>query len=215
MERRKFIKYTSLTSFGASIFPLSAFAEIGKGAAGQVVNFAAANTQIRHGALNIPFAKTLKTDMPFDWLLDVQQNIFLKDGFTRNTSEDLSVLSLALKYEDEFDALQVSQQNDKTTILWKDQYLETIATSEINQLEIEDPNYKFHLLHIADQDKSKINLASQSDYFIQVLKGVISYDDLELSDQNGLGFVKEENGDYQFEAKEDAYLLIIQKSYSF
>jgi len=65
MERRKFIKYSSFAGLGASIMPISILTEAGKGAIGQVVNFASANTQIRHGALNIPFAKFAKSEIAF------------------------------------------------------------------------------------------------------------------------------------------------------
>ena len=91
MERRKFIKYSSLAGIGAGLFPVAAIGKIGIPSTAQLVQFSGASTQIRHGALNIPLANKLKTELPFDWLLDVQQNIFFKDGFQRNEAEDMHI----------------------------------------------------------------------------------------------------------------------------
>jgi len=210
VERRKFIKYSSLISIGAGMFPVAAIGKIGASNTAQLAQFSVANTQIRHGALNLPFAKFLKAELPFDWLMDVHQNIFLKDGFQRNEAEDMNVMSIALKQEDHFEALQINIQADELNFLWKDQMV-SINTFDAQQpIEISDDKYTFSLLGLeADQDfqwDQKIG----TDYFVQVLAGEVQFENYTLTTTSGLGLVSTESSQVLLRSKEKSKVLVIR-----
>ena len=209
MERRKFIKYTSLAGIGVGLFPAAAIGKVGMSNTAQVVQFSAASAQIRHGALNIPFSNFLKSKLPFNWLLDVQQNIFFKDGFQRNEAEDMHITSIALQDGEGIEALQISIQQEQVGLLWKEQYLLLEEFEPLQELELIDQTYDFHLASLEKGKEITINLHEDKSHFVQVLEGEVQNQDAVLSSNTGLGLMSCTKDTLTFIANGQSRVLII------
>ncbi len=210
MKRRKFIKYSSFASIGASLFPMSIVEGLGKQSASHLIQLSAASTQIRHGALNLPFAEFLKSELPFDWLVDVQQNIFFKDGFQRNEAEDMNVISIALKEKENFEALQVSIKGNEISLLWKDQYVSLNQMKTIQDLPFEDDTYTFQLVKLHTDQSIEFDQDPKRSYFIQVLDGEVLNGSNLLNSTNGLGIISESKP-LALNARVNSSVLIISR----
>jgi len=210
MERRKFVKYSSLAGIVAGLFPLTSIQAMSIRSTSHLMKFASVSTQIRHGALNIPFASSLlKDELPFQWVLDVHQNIFLKDGFQRNVEEDMNVISIALKEESHYDALQINNSGKQISFLWKEQWLNCERGLPIRELDIQDDNYTFHLGHIGKSESFVFNQKPKIDYFVQVLDGQIQNESNILNSESGLGLISDISIQQSFFALEESNFLII------
>jgi len=209
MERRKFVKYSGLASLALGFFPANSVASMTTKASTKLVELPKALTQIRHGALNLPFASGLKKDMPFDWILDVHQNIFLRDGFQRNLDQDLDITSIALKVEEGFEALQVSSQNDQLQVIWKQAIVAINLSSTFRELGIRDEIYDFYAVRFKEIGTAKLLANQNKQTFIQVLDGSVEYDDLVLTRENGLGiFDLDPSTNFQALSNETTLLVI-------
>lgn len=211
MERRKFVKYAGLAGLAAGLFPAQSLSAMTPKSSAHLMKFAGVSTQIRHGALNIPFASTGLEEMPFKWVLDVHQNIFLKDGFQRNVEEDMNVISVALSEGNKFDALQINKQSDKISFLWKEQWLDCVKGLPMQELAIEDEHYTFHLGHIAEGDSLAFEQKSNVDYFVQVIDGQILNQENVLDSESGLGLISDVDLQQTFQAKIESSVLIIAR----
>jgi len=212
MQRRKFVKYTGLASLAVGLFPWQSVQAMGAKSSSHLMKFSGVSTQIRHGALNIPFASGgLEEKMPFRWLLDVHQNIFLKDGFQRNVEEDMNMISIALKKGDHYEALQINNQINKFSFLWKEQWLDSIKELSLHQLAIEDDEYTFFLGHLNINETLSVILQADSEYFVQVLEGRIQNEDNIMNNENGLGLLSGANVLESFQATLESKVLIIKR----
>lgn len=211
MERRKFVKYAGLASLAAGLFPAQSLNAMAPKYSAHLMKFAGVSTQIRHGALNIPFASAGLEKMPFKWVLDVHQNIFLKDGFQRNIDEDMNVISVALAEGDKFDALQINKQSDKISFLWKEQWLDCASDLPMQELAIEDEHYTFYLGHIAEAAYLSFKQKSNVDYFVQVIDGQIENQENVLDSESGLGLISDIDLQQEFLAKTESSVLIIAR----
>ena len=210
MERRNFVKYTSLAGIAAGLFPVQSIAALTKSNSPVLVSLPSALTQIRHGALNLPFAAGIKKEMPFDWILDVHQNIFLKNGFQRNLEQDLDVTSIALEIEDGFEALQVAHQNDSLHLVWKEEAIDIKLDQPMQQIELAEDAYTFHVGHLNKEETTSLEDLADRQYFIQVISGSLRFDDLTLTNETGLGLFSLKDGD-SFVGVEDACFLVVGK----
>lgn len=210
MQRRKFVKYTGLASIAAGLFPLHSMQAVGVNSTSHLMKFGRVSTQIRHGALNIPFASgVLKEKMPFQWVLDVHQNIFLKDGFQRNVEEDMNVISIALKEGEHYDALQINKQSTRFNFLWKEQCLDCERFLPMHKLNIQDDNYTFYLGYTPKDKTFVLNQQSDINYFVQVLDGQMQNENNVLDCESGLGLMSNTNTQQTFLAVEESSFLII------
>ena len=210
MDRRKFVKYTGLAGLAASLIPTS-LAAYAPDKAGVLIQFPKALTQIRHGALNLPFA-VAKKEMPLDWVLDVHQNIFLHNGFQRNLDQDMNVISIALKQEDNFEPLQVNYQKNTTSILWKENYIQIENYQAMHKLDIVDEQYTFYFGHLAENTSLDFPLNLDSDYFVQVLRGKIKNESYHLDTDCGLGLLASNTSTQKFEAMDEIWFMIIARA---
>ena len=210
MDRRKFVKYTGLAGLAASLIPASLAAYV-PDKAGVLIQFPKALTQIRHGALNLPFA-VAKKEMPLDWVLDVHQNIFLHNGFQRNLDQDMNVISIALKQEDNFEPLQVNYQKNTTSILWKENYIQIENYQAMHKLDIVDEQYTFYFGHLAKNTSLDFPLNLDSDYFVQVLRGKIKNESYHLDTDCGLGLLASNTSTQKFEAMDESWFMIIARA---
>ena len=211
MERRKFVKYAGLAGLAAGFFPAQSLRALGPKSSAHLMKFGGVSTQIRHGALNIPFASIRSEEMPFKWVLDVHQNIFLKDGFQRNVKEDMNVISVALAQGDKFDALQINKQHNKISFLWKEQWLDCVRGLPMQELAIEDDIYTFHLGYIEEGVSLAFEQKSNIDYFVQVIDGQIQNQENILDCESGLGLMSDVDLQQEFLAKTESSVLIIAR----
>ena len=211
MQRRKFVKYAGLAGIAAGLFPATSLQALSSNSSAHLMKFAGVSTQIRHGALNIPFASRLLDEMPFQWVLDVHQNIFLKDGFQRNVDEDMNVISIALAEGEHYDALQVSKQKDTFSLLWKDQWLDCEKQLPLRKLSIDDERYSFHLGYITVGESLVFEQKANVDYFVQVLDGVIQNKENVLDSESGLGLISDKDARQNFLTKTNSSILIIAR----
>lgn len=211
MERRKFVKYAGLAGIAAGLFPAQSLQAISAKPSSHLMKFAGVSTQIRHGALNAPFATRLLDEMPFQWVLDVHQNIFLKDGFQRNVDEDLNVISIALAEGEHFDALQINKQPNQIGFLWKDQCLNCDSGLPLRKIDIEDNQYAFYLGHLSVNEKLTFEQKSGMNYFVQVIDGEVKNLDNILNSESGLGLVSDRNLRQDLLAIADSKILIIER----
>jgi hypothetical protein len=211
MERRKFVKYAGLAGLAAGLFPTQSLSAMTPKSSAHLLKFAGVSTQIRHGALNIPFASAGLEEMPFKWVLDVHQNIFLKDGFQRNVEADMNVISVALAVGDKFDALQINKQPGKISFLWKEQWLDCASGLPMQELAIVDDNYTFHLGHISEGTSLTFEQKSNVDYFVQVIDGQIQNQENVLDTESGLGLISDIDLQQNFLAKTESSVLIIAR----
>lgn len=211
MERRKFVKYAGLAGIAAGLFPAQSLQAMSPKSSVHLMKFAGVSTQIRHGALNIPFASRLLDEMPFQWVLDVHQNIFLKDGFQRNVDEDMNVISVALAEGDHFDALQVNKKSNQISFLWKEQLIDSAIEEPMRQLAIEDENYAFHLGYIAEGESLQFEQKPDVDYFVQVIDGQVSNNENRLDSESGLGIISNSEQIQAFYAQSNANILVIER----
>jgi len=193
----------------AGLFPVAAIGKMGLSNSVHLVPLSAASTQIRHGALHIPFEKVLKSELPFDWLLDVHQNIFFKDGFQRNEAEDIHIMSIALKAGEDMEALQVSIQQKKIGLLWKEQYLTLEKLEPLQKIDLVDQEYDFQLASLEAGKEVSIHLQDQKSYFVQVLEGEVQSQGALLNPNTGLGLRSTLEEYLTFEANSHSRILII------
>ena len=209
MQRRKFVKYTGLAGLAAGLFPIQSIQGMSPNPATHLMKFSTASTQIRHGALNMPFAAGLQDEFPFQWVLDVHQNIFLKDGFQRNLEGDMNVISVALKEGEHFEALQINKQADQISFLWKEQWLDCAKGLPLHQLDLQDENYTFCLGYMTKEETLVLEQEPGVDYFVQVIEGQVQNEDNLLDTESGLGIVSNIQEEQRFLAQVDSSLLII------
>lgn len=211
MQRRKFVKYTGLAGLAAGLFPVQSLHALSPKSSTHLIKFAGVTTQIRHGALNIPFASRPLDEMPFQWVLDVHQNIFLKDGFQRNVDEDMNVISVALAEGEHYDALQINKQASKISFLWKNQWIDCEEKCPMRKLDIEDEKYAFHLGYLAEGETMRFEQKANLDYFVQVLDGAMQNQNNILDSESGLGLMSEIDAQQNFLAKRKSCFLVISR----
>jgi len=211
MERRKFVKYTGIVGLAAGLFPVQAIAAAPAKFSAVLVEFPQALTQIRHGALNLPFASGIKKEMPFDWILDVHQNIFLHNGFQRNLDQDLDIVSIALEVENGFEALQLALQKEELHLVWKESSVNIKLSDTLEQLSISDDEYIFYGSCIGANNSNDFLPLQDRQYFIQVLSGKVKYDDLVLTRENGLGVQQISTAKSFVALEEEATFLVMER----
>jgi len=208
MQRRKFIQNISLASLAIGLTPTPGIAHLfPQTPTSFLIPLGEAQTQIRHGALNLPLALSEKNAMPFDWLLQVHRNIFFKNGFQASGGKDLEIISVLLKEEEGLEAIQIQLSTEETTVMIKDQ-LVTLKRKEAFQ-EVANSNSTTQLV-VGDFSIDTLYdfpLVDEKGVFVQLLEGAISCNDQVLDLNTGLAL--EKGTGLQFKASLDSRVLIL------
>jgi len=210
MQRRKFIQNIGLAGFAIGLAPASGLANLlPQETAGFLIPLGEAQTQIRHGALNIPLGLKENSTMPFDWLLQVHRNIFFKNGFQSSGGMDLEIISVLLKEEEDLEAIQIQLSTEETTVMVKDQLVALGRKEVFQEVGMMDETTQ---LVIGDLSATKVYdfpLAESKSVFVQLLEGAISCNDQVLDLNTGLAL--EAGKELHFKATLDSRVLILMR----
>ncbi len=216
MERRSFLKKLSTASLAAGFIPQFGLAHfMPTKATPLLVPLENPVKQIRHGALNFPLFSDRNPALPFDWLLQVQRNIFFKNGFQRSETKDLEIISILLQTDADAgatDALQVQLEATQTTAMWGD-HLESIPlTQNWSTIGQADPSQALYLAHWSEGQATTPDLGAYKELYLQVLEGQISCNGQIIDSNTGLAFAELET--LEVEALSDCRVLFLARSNS-
>ena len=110
-----------------------------------------------------------------------------------------------------YDALQVNNQSEKISFLWKEQWLDCEKNLPLRKLDLQDENYTFHLGYVDANETLNLVQDRDSEYFIQVLEGLVLNGGNQLNNENGLALLADEEVQHSFHSKLESSVLIIKR----
>lgn len=187
MQRRVFIRNIGLGVLAGSMLPTFGSANTFFGSsAGTLVNLGEPLTQIRHGALNLPIALSHNQAIPLDWLQQVHRNIFLSNGFQRNLKNDLDIVSVLLREEEEVEAVQIQLAESKISLMIGEEMFEVVGEESFQEIPTKALNVQFVFGNLDAEQEYHYTLDQNTSVYIQSLSGRIFSNGFELKSDNGL-----------------------------
>jgi len=190
MQRRKFLKHTSIATLAYNFVPSLAFGNklLTKNTTSTLIPLADTSWQIRHGALNFLPALDQQQSLAFDWIVDIHRNIFLKNGFQRDGDADLDIISIALKDQEKegIRSMQIQLAKDQVKVMWQDQFVATACTNGLQQIALSDDDYCLELICLTANQAFEFVSKKEKEYFVEILDGAVQFGDFELTTQLGL-----------------------------
>ena len=210
MQRRKFIQNISLASIAAGFVPSYGLANfLPETNPVFLIPIGEAQTQIRHGALNLPIAAKENGSMPFDWLLQINRNIFFKNGFQRSESIDLEIISILLKNEEGLEAVQIQLSPEQTCVMIEDQFLTFGRTAGFQKVTVADGHTQLLIGHLEESKNYDLSFETEEAVFVQLLEGAISCNDQVLDLNTGLAL--ENSRALRFDALADSRVIVFRR----
>lgn len=208
MQRRTFIQNIGLGMIATGLLPtISAANFIPSAAAGTIVPLAEPMTQIRHGALNLPISFQDHSRMPFDWLQQVQRNIFFGNGFQRNVDADLEIVSVLLKDQEEIEAVQIQLEEEVVRIMIDEDFYEVADQENFQEIPTKALNVKLIIGNLEPDKDYQYSFGKRSPVFIQPLSGKLTCNTQVLGPQTGLALPNVEDLIFKVETKSQVVLL--------
>ena len=208
MQRRKFIRNISLASLAIGLVPYAGMANLlPQNPSGFLIPLGEAQTQIRHGALNLPIALKDNTTMPFDWLVQVHRNIFFKNGFQASGGMDLEIISVLLEEEEGLEAMQIQLSESETTVMIKDQLLQIERRDGFQEGLVENVATQLLLGDLSAGQSYECEIESGGEVFVQLLEGAIVCNEQVLDLNTGLAL--EGISKLAFEGSRNSRVLVL------
>ncbi len=193
MQRRSFLRQVSLASLAVGFVPNFGLANFYQpDQLAELIPLEGAAAQIRHGALHFPIYDGKMETFPFDWLLQVQRNVFFQNGFQANATDDLEIVSILLRDTqlegvEELESVQVQLEARQTSMLIG----EEITTLPIEKANLAEPlatpsGQYLDLLHCQENNTFDKTWTQPHDLFLQVLQGEVTCQGKLLQPDTGL-----------------------------
>jgi len=122
----------------------------------------------------------------------------------------MHVISIALKEEKKFEALQINIQAEKISFLWKDQIVSIETFETYHTIPIWDDKYNFSLLHLQVNEFFQFAQEARDEYYLQVLDGEVQLEEYILTTTSGLGSVSAAKSQLHLQSNKESRVLIIR-----